>query len=161
MVGGQVCADASHSAALRPHSSLFLAPTLRGSGAKPASLVQSSDTIPIKKPAQGRLFYWWVWLGSNQRPLRCQRSAHTTELHTRHRWLFFVYIMILFLASLFRFICDFICKNAVQTFITHYNRVNFGLTTVKTNEKISDFSPFCPGFLLSRLAVVDVLLVHF
>ena len=31
----------------------------------------------------GRVLLWWVWLGSNQRPLRCQRSAHTTELHTR------------------------------------------------------------------------------
>ena len=88
LVGGQVCAGAPHSAALRPHSSLFLAHTSPSSGAKPASPVQSSDTKPIKKPPQGRLFYWWVWLGSNQRPLRCQRSAHTTELHTRHRWLF-------------------------------------------------------------------------
>jgi hypothetical protein len=26
---------------------------------------------------------WWARLGSNQRPLRCQRSAHTAELRAR------------------------------------------------------------------------------
>ena len=45
-----------------------------------------NQAVPVhkKKPSIKGLFLWWVWLGSNQRPLRCQRSAHTTELHTRN-----------------------------------------------------------------------------
>ncbi len=115
-----VCADAAHSAAYRPHSSLFLTPTLRGSGAKPASLVQSSDTIPIKKPPQGRLIYWWVWLGSNQRPLRCQRSAHTTELHTHLHQTFFVYNIILLLARVFACLFAILCAKHYISFATDY-----------------------------------------
>ena len=42
---------------------------------------------------------WWVWLGSNQRPLRCQRSAHTTELHTRFIFWCLSYYLILFLLA--------------------------------------------------------------
>lgn len=61
-------------------------------GAAPASPVARTQTssfrwfnlaTPDKKKPPQRRFFWWVWLGSNQRPLRCQRSAHTTELHTR------------------------------------------------------------------------------
>ena len=95
------CTGAPLPCGLRPRCARSSSPLLCGARA-PNQLRCFNRATPNHNKTRlvGRVLLWWVWLGSNQRPLRCQRSAHTTELHTHHL-MFLVYNRVLNLASIF------------------------------------------------------------